>query len=75
MLQVLEGLSLTPDQFVDLCILCGCDYCGTIKGMLPFSSSGLHHQGILDLNPASRLTIWVARRHWRSDSPEAYSKA
>lgn len=34
-LQVLEGLSLTPDQFVDLCILCGCDYCGTIKGM-PF---------------------------------------
>ncbi len=32
-LQVLEGLSLTPDQFVDLCILCGCDYCGTIKGI------------------------------------------
>lgn len=30
--QVLEGLSLTSDQFVDLCILCGCDYCGTIKG-------------------------------------------
>ena len=34
-LQVLEGLSLTPDQFVDLCILCGCDYCGTIKGTSP----------------------------------------
>ncbi len=30
--QVLEGLGLTSDQFVDLCILCGCDYCGTIKG-------------------------------------------
>ena len=32
--QVLEGLKLTADQFVDLCILCGCDYVGTIKGVL-----------------------------------------
>lgn len=32
---MLEGLGLTPDQFVDLCILCGCDYCGTIKGTVP----------------------------------------
>ena len=30
--QVLEGLGLTQDQFIDLCILCGSDYCGTIKG-------------------------------------------
>ena len=30
--QVLEGLKLTPKQFVDLCILCGCDYVGTIDG-------------------------------------------
>lgn len=29
---MIAGLELTPDQFVDLCILCGCDYCGTIKG-------------------------------------------
>ena len=29
--KVLEGLQLTSDQFVDLCILCGCDYCGSIK--------------------------------------------
>lgn len=32
--KVLEGLKLTADQFVDLCILCGCDYCGSIKGQL-----------------------------------------
>ncbi|KAL3146724.1 Elongation of fatty acids protein 2 [Trebouxia sp. C0009 RCD-2024] len=31
--KVLEGLKLTADQFVDLCILCGCDYCGSIKGI------------------------------------------
>ena len=30
--KVLEGLTLTADQFVDLCILCGCDYCGSIRG-------------------------------------------
>lgn len=44
--QVLEGLNLTSDQFVDLCILCGCDYCGTIKGMVP----------LWQLIPALRMT-------------------
>ena len=32
---VLKGLELSYDQFVDLCILCGCDYCTTIKGVGP----------------------------------------
>ncbi|KAJ4463062.1 putative Flap endonuclease 1 [Paratrimastix pyriformis] len=31
--QVIAGLGLTMPQFVDFCILCGCDYCGTIKGI------------------------------------------
>ncbi|CRG98156.1 flap endonuclease 1, putative [Plasmodium gallinaceum] len=31
--QVLEGLNLTMNQFIDFCILCGCDYCDTIKGI------------------------------------------
>jgi hypothetical protein len=26
------GFGLTYAEFVDLCILCGCDYCGAIKG-------------------------------------------
>ncbi|MCO5605394.1 hypothetical protein L7F22_059578 [Adiantum nelumboides] len=29
---VLDHLSLSLDQFIDVCILCGCDYCETIKG-------------------------------------------
>ena len=33
-----EGLDLTMDQFVDLCILCGCDYCDSIKGIGPKSA-------------------------------------
>eukprot|EP00922_Rhytidocystis_sp_ex-Travisia-forbesii_P063404 GHVS01094339.1.p1 GENE.GHVS01094339.1~~GHVS01094339.1.p1 ORF type:complete len:448 (+),score=74.87 GHVS01094339.1:81-1424(+) len=30
---VLEELGLTMSQFVDFCILCGCDYCDTIRGI------------------------------------------
>jgi flap endonuclease-1 len=33
--KVLEGLDLTLDQFIDMCILCGCDYCDKIKGIGP----------------------------------------
>jgi len=31
--KVLEGLNFTMDQFVDLCIMCGCDYTTTIRGI------------------------------------------
>lgn len=33
--RVLAGLGLTHEQFVDLCILCGCDYTDTIRGIGP----------------------------------------
>ncbi|XP_051177207.1 flap endonuclease 1-B isoform X1 [Lolium perenne] len=33
MSKVLEELGLTMDQFIDLCILSGCDYCENIKGI------------------------------------------
>uniref|UniRef100_A0A6U4MAU8 Flap endonuclease 1 n=1 Tax=Hemiselmis andersenii TaxID=464988 RepID=A0A6U4MAU8_HEMAN len=33
--KVLAGLDVTMPQFIDLCILMGCDYCGTIKGVGP----------------------------------------
>ncbi len=32
-----EQLGLTDDQFIDLCILLGCDYCPSIKGIGPVS--------------------------------------
>ncbi|KAI5398788.1 Elongation of fatty acids protein 2 [Lathyrus oleraceus] len=31
--KILEGLDLTMDQFIDLCILSGCDYCDNIRGI------------------------------------------
>lgn len=33
--RALEGLQLNMDEFIDLCILCGCDYCPKIGGIGP----------------------------------------
>ncbi|CCI47820.1 unnamed protein product [Albugo candida] len=33
--QALKALDLSEEQFVDLCILCGCDYCDSIRGIGP----------------------------------------
>lgn len=30
---ILSELNINMDQFIDLCILSGCDYCGTIRGI------------------------------------------
>ena len=32
---VLKGMGVTMDQFIDICILCGCDYCPSIRGIGP----------------------------------------
>eukprot|EP01066_Platyproteum_vivax_P011596 Platyproteum_vivax@DN5260_c0_g1_i1.p1 len=32
---LLRDTELSMDQFIDFCILCGCDYCGTIRGIGP----------------------------------------
>ncbi|KAL2630718.1 hypothetical protein R1flu_015404 [Riccia fluitans] len=42
--KVLEGLQLSVDQFIDMCILCGCDYCDSIKGIGPQSALKLIRQ-------------------------------
>lgn len=33
--KAIDGLGMTHDQFVDLCIMLGCDYCDTIRGVGP----------------------------------------
>lgn len=40
----LEGLGMTMDQFIDLCILLGCDYCDSIKGIGPTRAVALIRQ-------------------------------
>ncbi|XP_028791432.1 flap endonuclease 1 isoform X4 [Neltuma alba] len=41
---ILEELNLTMDQFIDLCILSGCDYCGSIRGVGGKTALKLIHQ-------------------------------
>jgi len=36
--EMMKGLELTYEQFVDLCILCGCDYTDTIDGIGPVTA-------------------------------------
>jgi flap endonuclease-1 len=33
--KILDGLNFSQEQFIDLCILLGCDYCDTIRGIGP----------------------------------------
>merc|ERR1711971_1443846 len=46
--RALQGLELTMEQFVDLCILMGCDYSDTIKGIGPINALKLikEHENI-----------------------------
>jgi flap endonuclease-1 len=36
--QVLEGFEMNHEEFIDLCILCGCDYTHSIGGMGPVTA-------------------------------------
>lgn len=42
--KVLEGLKMNMDQFIDMCILLGCDYCESIKGIGPKKAISLIQQ-------------------------------
>ncbi|OBA20895.1 flap endonuclease 1 [Metschnikowia bicuspidata var. bicuspidata NRRL YB-4993] len=47
--EVLKGLGMDKSTFVDMCILLGCDYCETIKGVGPVTAFKLIKQhGSLD---------------------------
>jgi flap endonuclease-1 len=61
------GLDLSHDQFVDLCILLGCDYCDTIRGVGPKTALKLIREyksieGILQNIDKAKYTIpdsWI----------------
>ena len=38
---ILQGLEMTHDEFIDMCILCGCDYLPKINGMGPITAHKL----------------------------------
>jgi len=42
--EVLKGFNFSMDQFIDMCILCGCDYTTTIRGIGPTTAHKLIQQ-------------------------------
>lgn len=65
----LRGLDLTFEQFVDLCILCGCDYCNTIKGVGPKTALKLIKQfknieGVVRYVQREKKKKYVLPKEW-----------
>jgi flap endonuclease-1 len=47
--KVLEGMDVTMDQFIDICILCGCDYTDSIRGIGPKKAfAGIQKHGSIE---------------------------
>ncbi|GAB6025751.1 Elongation of fatty acids protein 2 [Chamberlinius hualienensis] len=60
--RVLSEMNFTEDQFIDLCILLGCDYCDSIRGIGPKRAVELLRQhkdleGILKSVDKSKYTV------------------
>jgi len=53
--EAIEGLGLSKEAFIDMCILLGCDYCETIKGVGPVTAYKLiKEHGSLD-----KIVEWI----------------
>jgi flap endonuclease-1 len=75
--KALEGLQLTHDQFVDLCIMLGCDYCDTIKGIGPKTALKLiREHGCIEkiLEKIDRKKYIVPSNWVPNEKPQAQAK-
>jgi len=52
---MLEGLDLNYDEFVDLCILCGCDFTSSIEGIGPITAFKL----ITEHRTIEKVLEWI----------------
>eukprot|EP00934_Nitzschia_sp_Nitz4_P005107 Nitzschia sp. Nitz4//scaffold17_size182527//42553//44038//NITZ4_001837-RA/size182527-snap-gene-0.274-mRNA-1//1//CDS//3329539289//5097//frame0 len=68
--KAIEGLALTHDQFVDLCILLGCDYTDTIKGVGPKTALKLirEHKCIEGILKNIDTVKYVVPKEWMPES-------
>ncbi|EGW34217.1 uncharacterized protein SPAPADRAFT_148774 [Spathaspora passalidarum NRRL Y-27907] len=71
--EAIAGLDMTKEQFIDLCILLGCDYCETIKGVGPVTAFKLiKEHGSLDkiveyINSNPEKTKFKVPENWPYD--------
>jgi flap endonuclease-1 len=70
--RMLEQLDITPEQFIDFCILCGCDYMSTIRNVGPSTAFKLvkDHGGIDQI--LSTPDALTDRHHVPEDFPYEY---
>jgi flap endonuclease-1 len=76
--KAIEGLGLTHSEFVDLCILLGCDYCDSIRGIGPKTALKLIRQhssieNILDNLDRKKYTVpheWVPHEKKEKETEE-----
>ncbi|KAG1685475.1 Flap endonuclease 1 [Nymphon striatum] len=64
--RVLEGLDLTQEEFIDLCILLGCDYCDSIKGIGPKRAIELirQHKSIDNILKVLDKKKYIVSENW-----------
>ncbi|KAG6528293.1 hypothetical protein ZIOFF_010444 [Zingiber officinale] len=76
--KVLEELRLTMDQFIDLCILSGCDYCDSIKGLHGnYDALNMHEYACGEDRPCSEYHQgqWYSKcRSTQGDPPHGQDK-
>ena len=60
--RVLKGMSVTMDQFIDVCILSGCDYCDTIRGVGPKKALA----GVKKWNTLERFVRSLDRKKYKT---------
>jgi len=64
--KVLEGFEMSQDEFIDLCILLGCDYVDKIKGIGPKKAIELvkKHKCIENIIDNLDKTKYIVPEHW-----------
>lgn len=68
--KVLDGMGVNMDQFIDICILCGCDYCPSIKGIggqtaLKLIKEHKNIEGVLEAIKGKKYTVpenWMYKK-------------
>ena len=74
--KAMEGLGINHDQFVDLCILLGCDYTDTIKGVGPKTALRLirEHKSIEGILKVIDRKKYAVPADWIPDAVEEDSE-
>lgn len=75
--RVLDELQLNTEEFIDLCILLGCDYCGSIRGIGPTRALALikQHRSIENILKNLDQTKYPVEEDWKYKEAREFFKA